>query len=273
MRVWGVDFTSAPRRAKPITLARGWLEGALLTVEAVESLPDFPAFEAFLTRPGPWIAGFDFPFAQARRFLDGVGWPVDWGACIDLVAGLTRAHFREVLEKYKQHRDFGDREHQRLFEKGTGAASPQKLYGVPVALMFLEGAPRLRRAGLHVPGLCVGDATRIAVEAYPGVAARALIGRTPYKSDQGDTQGKAAARRALVSALTGEAGQGRFGLRMDLPQGLETLANADGLDAAICAVQAAWALRAGFAQTGMPGLPDPAEGWIADPFLSDRLRA
>ena len=60
-------------------LARGWLEDATLHIEAVEALPDFAAFAAFVARPGPWVAGFDFPFAQSRRFLEGIGWPTAWG--------------------------------------------------------------------------------------------------------------------------------------------------------------------------------------------------
>ncbi len=271
MQIWGVDFTSAPRKAKPIAVARARLQGDVLTVDAVEHLVDFAAFESFLARPGPWVAGFDFPFTQARRFLDGIGWPIDWGSCMDLVASLSRAEFRQRLENYKVNRAVGDKEHQRLFEKGTGAASPQKLFGVPVGLMFFEGAPRLRAAGLHLPGLHGGDRGRIAVEAYPGVAARALLGRVSYKSDTKDADGLLAARRALVAALIGPAGQDRFGMRVMLPDGLDQDSAGDALDAALCAVQAAWAFRMGFCETGMPNLPEPCEGWIADPFVASRL--
>jgi hypothetical protein len=45
----------------------------------------------------------------------------------------------------------------------AGSVSPQKLYGVPVGLMFFEGAPR------PIPKLHYGDPKRIVVEAYPGV--------------------------------------------------------------------------------------------------------
>lgn len=236
-------------------------------VEAVEALPDFPAFDAFLTRPGPWLAGFDLPFTQSQQFLQNIGWPTEWGPCADFVAGLTRAEFCAMLDKYKEPRQSGDKEHQRLFEKHTGAASPQKLYGVPVAKMFFEAVPRLRQAGLHIPGLCDGDRSRVAVECYPGVAARALIGRQSYKSDSHDSDQLLAARRDLAAALTGPAGQARFGLNVHLPDGIEAGKSADALDAAICAVQAAWAHRHGFTATGMPNFPDPREGWIADPSV------
>ena len=270
MRIWGVDFTSAPRRAKPIMVAKAWLAGDVLTVGSVDPLPEFATFEAFLTQPGPWVAGFDLPFTQSRRFLEGVGWPLDWGGCADLVSGLTRSEFREVLEKYKEHRPSGDREHPRLFEKSMGATSPQKLYGVPVALMYYEALPRLRRAGLHLPGLCDGDRNRIAVEAYPGVCARALIGRTSYKSDGRDTPARLTARQRLIAALTGAAGKARFGLTLHLPPGLGLAGTGDDLDAVICALQAAWAHRMGLTDAGLPGLPEPVEGWIADPFLWSR---
>ena len=52
MRVYGVDFTCAPRRAKPITVASGFLKKAVLQVEDVENLETFAAFEAFLQQDG-----------------------------------------------------------------------------------------------------------------------------------------------------------------------------------------------------------------------------
>ena len=183
MRVWGVDFTSRPSRRKPITLARCQLDGERLTFEALETCSDFESFEAYLIRSGPWIAGFDFPFGQSARFLSNVSWDGgDWASVISRVAAMDRSAWRAFLETYKADRQAGDREHSRGFERGTGAASPQKLYGVPVALMFYEGAPRLLNAGLTIPGLVTGDPARVAVEAYPGMLARRFT-RASYKSE------------------------------------------------------------------------------------------
>ena len=70
---------------------------------------------------------------------------------------------------------------------------------------------------------------------------------------------------------TGAAVAQRFGVPVGLPDGVSGPGNADALDTAICAMQAAWAYRAGFALDGMPGLPEAGEGWIADPLQWDRL--
>ena len=55
----GVDFTSAPRRAKPITVAHGHLDGARVVLDRFEHCVDWPSFEALLARPGPWLGAFE----------------------------------------------------------------------------------------------------------------------------------------------------------------------------------------------------------------------
>jgi hypothetical protein len=62
MKIYGLDFTSAPRRRKPITCALCTLADTRLHFKNLCSLPNFTEFEEFLRQPGPWIAGFDFPF-------------------------------------------------------------------------------------------------------------------------------------------------------------------------------------------------------------------
>jgi hypothetical protein len=267
MRVLGVDFTSRPRRSKPIVVAACDLRGDVLIFQSVESLADFGEFDNFLNSPGPWVAGFDFPFAHSRKFIDGMAWPDTWPAYADHLAAMTRERYRELLEAYKAGRPYGDREHPRGFEAGSGAASPQKLYGVPVALMLFEGVPRLRTAGLHLPGLCDGDPGRQAVEAYPGVAARALLrGGKSYKTDDRREQTVALhdARRNILSALTGQPGRDRFTIRVEAPASLADDPSGDQLDALLCAVQAAWAFRAVLGDPARMAATDPREGWIAD---------
>lgn len=72
MRIYGIDFTSRPRRGKPITCLHGQLDGDRLIAGQLACWSDFEPFEAFLNHPGPWIAGLDFPFGQSRTFLTNI---------------------------------------------------------------------------------------------------------------------------------------------------------------------------------------------------------
>lgn len=269
MRVYGLDFTSAPRTRKPITCLEAELQEGRLRQHALHHFADFNAFEAFLAQPGPWIAGMDFPFGQSRRFIENIGWPQHWGAYVGLVGSMDRAAFRAVLENYKKDRAPGDREHRRGFDDLAQSISPQKLYGVPVGLMFFEGAPRLLNAGVHIPGVHDGDPSRVVVEGYPGVVARRLIGRRSYKNDspQKQTESLHQARRDLLQALLQPEGAPDFGLIVEADRQLAGDPSGDSLDALICAIQAAWAWTRREDGFGVSTEIDALEGWIADPIL------
>jgi hypothetical protein len=139
----------------------------------------------------------------------------------------------------------------------------------PVAFMLHVTVPRLLAAGVHLPGLCTGDPTRVALEAYPGLLARELIGTRSYKSDDRarQTPERLIARKDLVQAL--EQGRTRLQWRLRLtPAQHDALvedASGDSLDAVLCMVQAAWAAQRharGDALYGLPSGLDPLEGWI-----------
>jgi hypothetical protein len=184
MRVLGVDFTSAPTRGKPITCLHCTFAEGILQAGQLAEMARFEEFERVLRAPGPWIAGIDFPFGQSREFIGNIGWPISWPDYVAHAHALRREGFREALDTYRADRPYGGKEHKRKTDQAAGSISPQKLYGVPVGLMFLEGAPRLLDAGVTIPYLQVGDPGRIVVEAYPGVPARQLIGSgRGYKSD------------------------------------------------------------------------------------------
>jgi len=266
LHILGIDFTSVPKKSKPITVAHCELVDNVLIFNQLQLVEDFGEFETLLAQDGPWVAGLDFPFGQARRFVENIGWSLDWASYVDDVGKLERHEFREVLESYKAPRDEGDKEHLRATEKGTGGASPQKLYGVPVALMFYEGAPRLAQSGCHIPGLKDGNRGRVCVEAYPGLAARALIGKRSYKAEARgkQTEEMATARRDILSALCGEQGNSLYGLRVQADPDLCKDPKGDALDALLCAAQAAWAASNGLTDAGPAG-GDPVEGWMSDP--------
>lgn len=274
MIVIGVDFTSSPGRRKPIVCVTCEFDEATarLSYRQTRTFEDFDSFEALLGAPGPWIAGLDFPFGQARRFIETIGWPMDWAGYVDYAASLGRQGFRDALDAYRAPRATGDKEHARRDDGAAGSISPQKLYGVPVGLMFFEGAQRLRASGAWVPGLQHGDERRIVVEAYPGALARHLIGRRSYKNDARAKQTSTLrrARQALMDAVRDPSLRASHALIVTAPDRLAEDPKADELDALLCAVQAAWAWTRRAHGFGRPGDTDPLEGWIAEATLPGR---
>ena len=102
----GVDFTSAPRPRKGITIASGHLQGDSFVLEALTTLYDFSSFVEWLRQPGPWLGGFDFPFSFPRELIELLGWPSEWSALIQYVRQLDRAalrnHFKAVCRAIRQ---------------------------------------------------------------------------------------------------------------------------------------------------------------------------
>jgi hypothetical protein len=270
MEFFGIDFTSKPSRRKPMTCVRAELAGQELCVLSLERWTNFVSFEAAINRDGPWIAGIDFPFGQSSKFIANIGWPRNWCDYVKLVGTMTRAEFRRALDDYRAARPYRDKEHLRKTDALAGSKSPQKLYGVPVALMFYEGAPRLLASRLTVPGVIAGDPDRIVVEAYPGVLARHLIGKEKYKDDSKKKQSRAQydARLAIVRKLQQGELLSTHGVRVLVGDSIANDPNADDLDALLCAVQAAAAWIRREAQFGCPESIDPNEGWIAEPTIS-----
>ncbi|SDE48162.1 DUF429 domain-containing protein [Ruegeria marina] len=268
MKIIGIDFTSRPSRRKPITALHCSFESGTLTAENLERWANFSLLETFLKTPGPWIAGIDFPFGQARRFIETIGWPQDWAGYVNHVGKADRKDFRRELDEYRKDRPAGDKEHRRATDIAASSISPQKLYGVPVGLMFFEGAPRLIEAGVTIPHLMQGDPQRIVVEAYPGVAARNLIGKRSYKNDtkKKQTDDQRHARLDVLEELKRRS-QKLYGFTIEADTSLCDDPGADSLDALLCAAQAAWAWTQRDEGFGAPATVDPLEGWIADPIL------
>lgn len=257
MKVIGVDFTSSPGPRKAITVARCELAGAGLRLESIDELRDFDAFEALLREPGPWVGGFDFPFGLPREMVRDLDWPRDWRKLVAFCAALSRREWRGILDGYRATRPAGRKYAHRATDIPAGSSSPMKLVNPPVALMFHEGAPRLAQAGVQVPGLMDGDRSRVALEAYPGLLARSVVGRESYKSDtpSKQTAARRAARRRIVASLPIHASKA-------LGRRLVEDASGDALDAALCAVQAARGWRQRASGFGLPADTHPVEGWI-----------
>lgn len=260
----GVDFSSAPRAAKPIVAAWGRRAGAVLKLEAVETLASFEAFEALLRTPGPWVGGFDLPFGLPRELVEHLGWPQDWRGLMQHYAALSRDEIRETFAAFCAARPAGAKFAHRACDGPAGSSPSMKWVNPPVAFMLHAGVPRLIAAGAHLPGLHEGDADRVALEAYPGLLARELIGTRSYKSDDKakQTPERLIARKDIVDAL--EQGRTRLGLRLRLSHAqrdaLVADASGDRLDAVLCMLQAGWA--SGQQGWGLPPTLDALEGWI-----------
>ena len=183
---------------------------------------------------------------------------------------LGRNGFRYVLDSYRQNRAKGDKEHRRQTDSFAGSISPQKLYGVPVGLMFFEGAPRLAESGVTIPHLQDGDPERVVIEAYPGVLARQIIGRRNYKQDtkKKQTPAQRETRFDILTGLRAEFLRARYGIEIEAPDLIAEDPTGDHLDALLCAIQAAWAWMNRMNRYGTPLSVDPLEGWIADPTVS-----
>lgn len=235
----------------------------LASMERIESLP---AFGQWLREPREWVGGFDFPFGLPRELVEHLGWPLQWRDCIAHYAQLTRADIRSRFGRFCDARPAGGKFANRAFDKRAGSSPSMKWVNPPVAYMLHAAVPLLLEAGVHIPGLHAGDERRVALEAYPGLLARELIGRRSYKADDKARQNadRLIARKDLITAL--ENGQTRLGLRLKLTNaqrdGLTQDASGDSLDAVLCLVQAAWARRHGPPRYGLPVELDALEGWI-----------
>ena len=167
----GVDFSSRPTRRKPVTLATGQLRGQALQLGAAQRFDSLEALAGWLARPGPWVGGFDLPFGLPRELVQTLGWPTDWAACMDHYATLDRPTIRDTFAAFCNARPAGGKFAHRACDRPAGSSPSMKWVNPPVAYMLHAGVPLLRAAGAclpaHAPG--VGDAQRVALEAYPGL--------------------------------------------------------------------------------------------------------
>ena len=265
----GCGFSSAPARRKPIIVATGSLASAGTAVRLDELLP-FVSLQAWgdwlAAQPG-WIGAFDFPFGLPRELVEHLGWPTAWPELIAHYASLDPAEIRRQFAAFCAARPVGGKFAHRATDGPAGSSPSMKWVNPPVAYMLHAGVPPLLAAGAGFPGFDVPTQPNQsrALEGYPGLLARELIGRRSYKSDDKARQ-TPERRTARAELLTGLArGETRLGLALDLePAQIDLLlddASGNAIDALLCLVQAAWASQRspGF---GLPTGIDPLEGWI-----------
>ena len=260
----GIDFTSRPTRRKPITVALGHLQRGVLRLERIEAHTGFDSFARWLRTPGPWLGVFDLPFGLPRELVLALGWPTDWRALMRHYAALSREEIRATFAAFCDARPAGGKFAHRAVDRPAGSSPSMKWVNPPVAYMLHAGVPLLIEAGVRLPGLHAGDASRVGLEGYPGLLAREVLGARPYKSDDRakQTPERLIARIDLIDAL--DQGRTRLALRLKLShaQREDLIADASGdrLDAVLCLMQAAWASTR--PNHGLPAAIDPLEGWI-----------
>ncbi|MGZ3621560.1 MAG: DUF429 domain-containing protein [Ktedonobacteraceae bacterium] len=272
MRIYGIDFTSAPTNKKPITCAVCELQENYLKVQNCLKLVSFGDFEVFLRTNGPWLAALDFPFGQPCSLISRLNWPEKWEGYVQIIASMGKKEFEETLKRYTEGRAIGDKLHLRKTDVRAGARSPMMLYRVPVAKMFFEGATRLLKANVSIFPCFPREDSRIVVEGYPALIARRLIGKQSYKSDDREkqTRDRAMARNVIVNGLRSSEIEKQYGLRVHLSDEMSGRLvedpTGDELDAVLCGVQGGWAWLQRVDNCQIEEAYKMIEGWIIDPL-------
>lgn len=266
----GCDFSSAPTSKKTIVLAIGALHSGRVQLGRLVRFATLSAFSDWLDQDQAWVGAFDFPFGLPRELVQTLGWPADWAACLAHYAALSRDQIRQAFAEFCNARPVGGKFAHRGTDGPAGSSPSMKWVNPPVAFMLHAGVPLLLQAGASLPGLHTGQSPqKIALEGYPGLLAREVLGQRSYKADDKarQTPERLIARKDLITAL--EQGNTRLGLRLKLTHAQrDALADdprGDALDAVLCLMQAAWAQTrhdAGDARYGLPTHMDPLEGWI-----------
>ena len=296
MQLIGCDFSSSPTRKKSIVIAisnafeesisNNSLKNMRVSLSKCERIASLNGFSDWLKMPKQWVGGFDFPFGLPRELIEYFNWPTRWEDCIRHYASLNRSDIRIAFKAFCDARPVGQKFAHRETDAPANSSPSMKWVNPPVAFMLHAGVPRLLDACVHIPGL--GDAglaeasmlkenaklaatenhERVALEAYPGLLAREIIGNRSYKSDDKvkQTPERLIERKNILTAL--ESGQTRLQLHLKLSHAQRDMlvddASGDSLDAVLCMVQAAWAYaqhKQGKPRYGLP-ICDPLEGWI-----------
>jgi hypothetical protein len=273
MKVYGIDFTSAPSRRKPITCAKCTIENGFLHLDDLKNLETFDQFDQFLANGIEWIAGMDFPFGQPKELISNLEWPLSWEGYVRKISEMSKQNFEDTLKEYRQTRIKGDKHHLRYTDKIAKSCSPMMLHGVPVGKMFFQAAPRLLKSGVSILPCHKNGSQRIVVEAYPKLVAKKLNIKPQYKNDtkKKQTPQLRKARQEIVDKLKSGCIRPCYGFDVVLKEDFATKIiddpSGDYLDALLCAIQAGWANERRERGYGIPEGFE-LEGWIVDPELN-----
>ncbi len=293
MKIYGLDFTSAPdstksraKKQKRLMLAVCHLENRTLKLEKfrvlnTETKGGFSGFEQWLAEDeSEWVAAIDFPFGQPTKLVSELDWPQSWEGYVSHVAKLGKDGFEKALFDYKAAQPKGEKHLLRAIDRITKSQSPMTLNYTPVGKMFFQGAPRLLNADVSIlPMRPRVECQRIVLEAYPALVKRKCIGGNQgYKSDVDSNKNSSLelARCDIVATIRGQITSSHekpfsevYGFSVEMTDQEARIctddATGDSLDSVLCAVQAAWAHTRRASNYGIPRDADAREGWICDP--------
>ncbi len=258
-------------------VALGSLHAGCVQLKQLRSFETLASFQDFLHQPiandALCVGGFDLPFGLPRAWVEAMQWPVTWPECMDRYALHSREELRQFFKSFCDARPAGAKFAHRSTDLPAGSSPSMKWVNPPVAWMMHAGVPLLRQAAWTLHGLEEGRVNCVALEAYPGLLAREIVGHRSYKSDDKSkhTPERWLARKDILHAL--DLAQTRLSLRLKLTAAQHDTLLADGsgdaLDAVLCMVQAAWACvqheeakaKGQKPNYGMPNF-DRLEGWI-----------
>ncbi len=291
MKVYGIDFSSAPSKKKPIAVAECWLRGSVLEscsnnelrLSCFHSIESLDLFEEFLSQKGPWVGGFDLPFSMPRDLIEYFDWPTRWDTFTRFYCSLDKEVIKNFFIKWCSTKNYGEKFAYRSTDRASKSSPAMRWVNPPVAWMTHAGIERIRKAGLIFPAhqknfnsmqeqkninrFMMGDCNfdnRLAFEVYPALTAR-VVSTKSYKNDDKnkDSSVRVMIRKNIIKYLR----YGKAGLSTKLKSSLELQnrmimdCKGDYLDAAICALQAAEVIK--IRNFGLPKNLDPLEGWIA----------
>lgn len=301
MRLYGLDFTSAPSKQKPLVLATGTIKDNTLVVESLTDLTGpkdhpFQGLEKTLDEPGPWLLATDVPLGMPRGLFEKLSWPKSsWKEFALKIASLSRQDFRRSIESLtvpipKNEQKSGKTSKllrlKRETDRVAGSACPMNCVNPPVGLMFHEAVRRLAARDIAVlPQHPAPNCDRFVIEAYSRLVVENLFGaRVPYKQPSrqntkvSTSSGNSRSQilHELFQRLRGKSKttQGPsvdqiYGFTLKIPAKLEKTCLADDqgdwLDSLLCLVQAAWSFKQRPQGWGIPPDRHSLEGWIVDP--------
>ncbi len=289
-KVIGIDFSSAPKKNKPIAVSIGRLKKNPLestvkfkfdvSLDNLLELESLHEFEDFLSRSKNWVGGFDLPFGMPRALIEYYNWPLPWSIFAKFYCSQEKSFLKDCFKAWCDERPIGDKYAYRQTDIVAKSSSAMRWTNPPVAWMMHAGISKMLDQDLIFPAhnypISVDKVYdnfikknnkdrlfKIALEAYPALTAR-LITKKSYKSDEKKKQNseRLSCRKAILQGLVND--EVGLNLKLLISRKMSRILLQDGkgdfLDSTICMLQASSSiLRKNF---GISKSVDPLEGWI-----------